>query len=118
MRKPIFEPIDWSDKRNFRAHCFRFWIDFWWTSGFNVFPLGISWKYFDFWYHGTGMFYIFPWARKGSKKFCSPVDWISFDTFEEYHRELKIMDSYLEDLDKKREAEQKELNSEKIEITW
>lgn len=64
------------------------------------------------------MFYIFPWARKGSKRFCSPVDWISFDSFEEYHREMKIMDDQLEEYNKKWEAAQKDLNIPVLEIEW
>lgn len=108
MRKPLFSQIDWADK-NFRRNAALFWAEFWWQMGANIFPIGISLKYVDFFYHGAEMFYIFPWARRGAKKFYSVVDWLPFNTFEEYHLEIAKQDAELEILNKKCESAQKRL---------
>ncbi len=115
MRKPLFPQIDWADK-NFRRNILLFWTEFWWMMGLNVFVTGISFEYVDFFYYGAEMFYIFPWAKKSGKKFYSVVDWVAFDTFEEYHWEIKNQDEELEELNEK--WCEKELNSEKLEIDW
>jgi hypothetical protein len=117
VRKPLFSQIDWSDN-DFRRNMSLFWIEFWWQMGLNIIPFKLSFKYVDFFYRGADMFYIFPWARRGAKKFYSVVDWLPFDTFEEYHFEMKRQDKELEELNKKWQETQKDLNGEKLEINW
>lgn len=107
MRKCLFKPIDWADN-NFRRNVSLFWIEFWWQMGLNIIPFKLSFKYVDFFYRGADMFYIFPWARKSGKRFCSIVDWLYFDSFEEYHQEIEKQDKELKELNKKWESNQKE----------
>lgn len=106
MRKPLFQPIDWADK-NFRRNIRFFWAEFWHAMGADVIITGISRKYIDFLYFGAEMFYIFPWARarKESKRFYSIIDWVAFNTFDEYHAEIAAINKDLWECNKRWESQ-------------